>query len=519
MIQQGSAHQVALQWLSGKHGTDVIDLGEGKTVRIGRAHAADITVADRKLSRLHCSITATDQGVVIEDLGSSNGTYVEGKRIKKAYLLPGSEVSIGQSRFKFLYPASGPGVDSPIDIRRRYGADTNMLTDIISRTSHKDSHQRMRKNLHALFRVGNVLSTEGSLKTVCNAIVDSVMQAFMAERTFVLLKDENGGPPRVVASRASAQDASFSQTIAHETCRDGTSILTVDAMTDDRFKKSKSIITQQIRSVMCAPIQTQKKTLGAIYVDSRRERGNFCEEDLQLLAAMGQLAGVAVHRAGLTEGLQRMFLDTVRALIATIDAIDHYTKGHSLRVSSLAVILCQESPRHRHLARLVQLSGLLHDIGKIAVVEVLRKKGPLSPEERELMKTHPAEGVKILRNIHNIKPVARIVLHHHERWDGTGYPDGLVASKIPFGARVLAVADAFDAMTSERPYRPAYSFEHAVEELKANAGTQFDPLVVNAFLRAWAKGTVQANACPISDSVADGPIMKPEEVQVGSEED
>lgn len=506
MAEQISKVSVRLQWLKGKQGEEFIELIPGKPVRIGRDKSADICLDDALLSRLHCHLYATKDGYFIEDLGSRNGTYVERQRVKKAQLFPGSEVWIGNSGFKF-FVASVPPPDGSLQIRKHYSSGEDALYSVVKKAEAQAKAERLGTNLATLFHVAKILSEGVSLLRISGAILDSVMESCGAERAFLLLQDDSTRTPRVVASRIKSHDASYSHTIVEEVCKTGTSILTVDALGDERFKAAHSIVTKQIRSVMCVPVRTQKNTLGALYVDSRQGKRNFTEEDLELLAAMGELAGVAVHRARLIENLQKLFLDTVRALVATIDAIDHYTEGHSQRVSTIAATICQEIPEYRDQTRTVQLAGLLHDIGKIVATAVIKKKGPLSESEMELMRRHPVDGAMILRNIRNVKEIATIVLHHHERWDGGGYPAGLVGEKIPFGSRVLMVADSYDAMTSDRPYRSALSIEQAVAELRDKAGSQFDPHIVDVFLRILSEGKLRPDAAPLSDSVADGFVL------------
>jgi len=507
--QSPATYKVMLEWLKGKEGTDVIEIKEGHPVHIGRDPSADISINDPNLSRLHCSISVIAGVFFIEDLNSRNGTYVEKKRVNRAPLESGNQVWIGDCSFKFFLAPVEEEVSEPsLEIRKHYRAHGEVISTIIDKAEYQKQPARIREKLATLFQIGSVLSAETSLTRISGAILDAVMDVFKPERAFLLLQDGAKQTPQVVASRTKRDDPSFSQTIVGETCRSGASILTINAMGDERFRGSRSIVAQQIRSVMCVPVQTQKSTIGAIYVDSRRERRDFTEEDLELLAAVGQLAGVAVERAKLTENLQLLFLDTVRALVATIDAIDHYTKGHSQRVSTIAATICKELPEHASEARTVQLAGLLHDIGKIVATNVLRKEGPLSDTDKELIRRHPVEGAVILNNIRNMKEVATAVLHHHERWDGGGYPAGLAGEEIPFASRVLAVADSFDAMTSERPYRSALSLEEAAKEIESKSGSQYDPRVVEGFLKALREGKIRTDTPPLSDSIADGFVLK-----------
>ena len=188
-------------------------------------------------------------------------------------------------------------------------------------------------------------------------------------------------------------------------------------------------------------------------------------------------------RAGSSITLDEDTVQAVTALATTIDAKDRYTEGHSRRVSALAVMLARAHGCSPDETELVRIAGMLHDIGKIAIPEVtLHKPGPLSDDEWGLMKTHPDVGVRILSPIVALRDVLPLVRYHHERWDGGGYPTGLAGEAIPIGARILNICDAYDTMSSDRPYRTALGHDEAVRRLRDGAGTQFDADLVDVFV-------------------------------------
>jgi putative two-component system response regulator len=177
------------------------------------------------------------------------------------------------------------------------------------------------------------------------------------------------------------------------------------------------------------------------------------------------------------------------ALSQAIEARDPYTRGHSTRVSAIAVVIARRLGWRGSRLAALRLGGQLHDVGKLNLdATVLHKPGPLDPEERVEVRRHPLVGARLIRPFAHLRPALPYVLFHHERWDGSGYPSGRSREQIPPGARILAVADAFDAMTSNRPYRAALPLGRALAEVRNCAGTQFDPAVVHAFLAAWADG-------------------------------
>ncbi len=193
-----------------------------------------------------------------------------------------------------------------------------------------------------------------------------------------------------------------------------------------------------------------------------------------------------INRALLETGNQliQQHMETMMAFANAIAARDSYTRWHSEKVAEYAQQICINLGLDNETANMAYLAGLLHDVGKIGVSEeILTKPGKLTDQEYEVIKTHPVIGVNILKSMKNMKGILQVIKHHHERYDGKGYPSKLKGSKIPLLSRVLAVADSFDAMTSDRSYRNAFPVEKAIEEIKSNSGTQFDPRVVKSFMQ------------------------------------
>jgi len=202
----------------------------------------------------------------------------------------------------------------------------------------------------------------------------------------------------------------------------------------------------------------------------------------RLAMSLNQMVGVLSER---TAQLQRLSDETVRALASAIDARDPYTHGHSIRVAAYSQLLARKSGLDDADVEAIRRGCLVHDIGKIGVRDtVLLKPGQLSPAEQAEMREHPAVGYRMLQRLEWDQRVFDVVLHHHERWDGSGYPYGLVAEAVPVVARVVAIADALDAMTSRRPYRSALTYPEALEVIVSQAGIQFDPGLVKAFRAA-----------------------------------
>jgi putative nucleotidyltransferase with HDIG domain len=201
-----------------------------------------------------------------------------------------------------------------------------------------------------------------------------------------------------------------------------------------------------------------------------------------------QAASLETRSAELAEAynvLERSALEAVETLNATVDARDPYTAGHSQRVQEIALAIADELGVSGSERDAIALAGLFHDIGKLAVPDaILSKPGKLTKQEYGLMKLHPVDGAKIIAKFGRLQNAVPMVRYHHERWDGTGYPDGLGGEEIPLGARIVGLADAWDAMTTDRPYQRALDRHEAEEEVRRHRGTQFAPMAVDAFFRA-----------------------------------
>jgi putative nucleotidyltransferase with HDIG domain len=239
-----------------------------------------------------------------------------------------------------------------------------------------------------------------------------------------------------------------------------------------------------MQAVLLMPLVSDNEPWGLIEVyDSRARSFSAAERHLAELAAtqIGALLTAFDHE----ERAQRLYRETLASLSNALEAKDAVTSQHTEEVVRLAVAVAAELELDLELVRNVELGAVLHDIGKVRVPEaILNKPGPLTEDEWEVMRTHPDVGEQILRPIQSLRSILPIVRHHHERWDGTGYPDRLVARAIPLGARIVAVCDAYRAMTEDRPYRAALSEVEARKELKLGAGSQFDEECVDALLRA-----------------------------------
>ncbi len=237
-----------------------------------------------------------------------------------------------------------------------------------------------------------------------------------------------------------------------------------------------------VKSELAIPIKYRGRLLGVLDIESK-QRNAFSPGNIDFLKTVANLAGLAIENALLYYESERGFVETVKALVMMIDANDHYTRGHSERVMNYSVKIAERMGLSQEEINEIRYAALLHDIGKVGVSEVIiAKKGELTDEERDEVKLHPLIGAQMLDEIKYFSKIRFLIRSHHEHYDGSGYPYGIKGDAIPLGARIIAVADNYEALTSDRPYRPAFSRAQAIEILKEGAGTKFDPEIVGVLL-------------------------------------
>ena len=254
--------------------------------------------------------------------------------------------------------------------------------------------------------------------------------------------------------------------------------------------ESKALMLDKISSLCLTPLRVGDQALGLIALGERRDasRESFDANKLRLICSISDQTASALRRARLHEQIESNFLETVLALANAMDARDTYTINHSQRLAAMAETICNEMGRSEEEVRVIRWAALLHDLGKIGVPdEILRKPGPLTDDEWIIMKKHPEIGARIVAPIRELAAVAPLIRAHQERYDGSGYPDGLKGEQIPFGARLLAIIDAYGAMTDDRVYRKTRTPAEALQELIRCKGTHFDPDLVDHFVELKEK--------------------------------
>ena len=242
-----------------------------------------------------------------------------------------------------------------------------------------------------------------------------------------------------------------------------------------------------MESFLAVPLETRGKVVGALMVSNRGRPGHkFIKKDKDLLLTLSNNIAIALLNARLYQKMKSLFLSTITSLTRAIDAKDSYTSGHSERVMKYTVAIGRELTLDEEALESLRLASLLHDIGKIGVREsILMKPAKLLGYERRQMRLHPSIGARIIESMDDSDIIRRGILEHHERYDGKGYPNRLKGDRISKEGRIIAVADVFDALTTDRPYQKGYSKEEVFRKIQDEASSQFDPQIVSAFVTSY----------------------------------
>lgn len=323
------------------------------------------------------------------------------------------------------------------------------------------------------------------------SVLNEVNKAIQAEAQSIWLMDESQNA--LVCKFATGPGAeqvkqvvvSLSRpSIVGETALKQKPSLIEDAQNDPRlFRGADSKTGLVTRSLMSVPLVREGSSIGVLQAMNKRNGMLFSQDDLQLFQRIADSAALALENARLFQELQASYDSTLDALTRALDLRDRETEGHSRRVVEYTTRLAVQMGLEARTIAEFRRGALIHDVGKIGVPDaVLHKPGPLDPTERAEIEKHPLKGYEMLLGIPHLREEIKIVLRHQEKWDGTGYPYGLKGEQIPLGARLFAIADTFDALTSDRPYRQGRPYEVARRIIQEEAGRQFDPQVVEAFL-------------------------------------
>ncbi len=331
------------------------------------------------------------------------------------------------------------------------------------------------------------------LEEVLDLIMSQAKEVLDAEASSVFLIDEEKNELYFVSAtgtgggKAKRVRVPWGKGIVGWVAETGETLLVPDVAKDKRFYRKVDEETDFVtKSILAVPLVVKGRVVGVAESLNKKGTSGFTQDYVELFEAFARHAAVAVDNARLYSELEELFKSSIRAVVFVVEAKDKYTRGHTERVTEYSVMAARELGLSKDEVKRVEIASLLHDIGKIGIPDtILGKPGKLTDEEFEIVKDHPVRGCEIMGSIAAMKNVIPGIRHHHERYDGLGYPDKLKGREIPLLGRIISVADVFDALTTDRPYRGAISIDETLEYLQSNAGYQFDPDVVDAFCKAY----------------------------------
>ncbi len=370
---------------------------------------------------------------------------------------------------------------------------------------------QMRRVLHAfaaLADLGEEIAETSDFEEMVRSALHVVLGALGIRRGAVAEYERESGSLRFVATRgygdAFPPDSSLTLKLesAHAANGNGSShALSLEDLTRIERGVRASFDADAVEVV--TPLVVRGELVGVILLGDKASGEEFTREDRELVRALGRHVGVGLHNHGLLREVERraeenrrlyddlkaIYRDTVRSFAAAIDCKDKYTQGHSERVGKYSEIIAREMGWGEEEVEGIAIAGYLHDIGKLVVDrDIINAPYRIDAKQSSELNRHPAAGYEILRPInHPFADIPLMARYHHERPDGRGYPEGLTDEQIPLGAKIVSLADSFDAMTTDRPYRRRRSFDEVVEDFRRNTGKQFSPDVVAAFCRALLK--------------------------------
>ena len=498
---------------------------------VGRNPENSLQLLCMRASRFHAVVEKRQDDVFwIQDLGSTSGTLVNGEMVTDRQLKDGDQLAIGDTTMQFHLEQregresqtnSPTTIPSPLtdkhitrisfDTPERPGATAELkmnsvrgLTQVSGADEMGQELQRLVKAYNALFQANQLISSEAQPESTYKKILHQLLAVVPADRGIIMVRDHISGELVLMASLAKDPKIDIShirvsRTIVNKAMDQRVAVLTCDAMQDYQFARQSSIHAQNIRSAICAPLlYRDDEVLGVIYLDTQSILQTFDQDMLQLVTAVAGPAAIAIKNAtyieelkSKSEEIRQGYMATINVLTRSIEARDKYTIGHAWRVTRFALALAEALGWDEEQQRALEIGSLLHDVGKVGVEDaVLCKVGRLTEDEYSVMKGHPQIGARILKDVSFLQLAMPCIRSHHERWDGRGYPDGLTAEEIPVEGRILAIADAFDAMTSNRVYRKGMGSEKAVSQLRECAGSQFDPQLAKLFVALFEEGKV-----------------------------
>ncbi|MFZ3207508.1 MAG: HD domain-containing phosphohydrolase [Geobacteraceae bacterium] len=370
------------------------------------------------------------------------------------------------------------------------------IADLAGELEDKNTNlEKAVARLSTLYKIGLGINSTMHVDRLFNLIVNTSMETLKAQIGYIMLYDQELSCLKITTLHG--HDSVVSKGVSIPMTPSGVStwvvrnckpLLVADINDTPEFDRS-SVLGYERKTLICAPLLVKDEIIGTITVVNKLDNSVYDNEELELLSTIATQASIAIKNAQLYDEQQKTYLNTIHALVSAIEASDSYTRGHSERVNCYSMELAKKLGLPQDRMHVIERASILHDIGKIGIdLTLLHKEGKLTPEDVSDLQQHPTIGMKILEPIEFLSDIRLCIGQHHERYDGQGYPNNTRADELLLEARILAIADSFDAMTSDRPYRKALSISVAVKELQDNAGSQFDPDLIPHFVELLKSG-------------------------------
>jgi len=481
------AQRISLRSLTGDH--------EGRTwqserlLQVGRLATSEVAFDDGSVSRQHAEVAFTSKGWVVRDLGSTNGTFLNGTRIgraeqnvRKGDILQFGDITMIVDIIESQVGEVPAQVDAGMQVTTAVKATWEDIPQVFAALTERGNFPK--DPLVTLLQTGRDFYRFTCLDDYVQSILWEAAEATDSRQGAILLRDEMTG---ALCTRAVF---TLSGTASAETWVDD---LLVKRALDEKisllFQAGPTALASDAvgekRSIIYALLRSPREQLGILCLARETGQQPFGLADLQLGDALALSVSASIDSMGrLLEKQRSMFLQTLSALTQVVEMRGGAIYGQSQRVTDYALLLGEEMKLSDHDCHLLRIGVPLRDLGKIAVADgLLQKPGALTAGEKELIRTQVLKGIGLLESIPGLATVMPLVRSHREHWDGNGYPDGLRGEQIPLLARVVAVAEAFEALTTDRPYRRALSLAEAFGEIEAQGGAQFDPACVRALVQ------------------------------------
>lgn len=482
---------------------------------IGRDASNTVPLDDDEVSRFHLRIKKRGRLFICEDLESRNGTFINGDRILNSIVKNGDKILVGSVEFQFVTSESDIHLANEILKFDMVIADDLGLRGPID-VGHTGTLGKFTPvRLNQLSVVNQLTDDVRSIKEIFDLHSNIIVIEDLEEASRTLLKSFARIMPSAARAALFVWAAPTRQLVPiatkHYKKKKEPFLLSQRSLEDVITRKQGVLLqadtpnaTQDGRNRAILPMIHNSDPICVIHIEADNPRQPFAEKELELVQALISRCAATFETMLLRREIDAWMVGMIETMIATIEAKDTYTHGHSERVSRYSMAIAEELKLNREIKRLLLVSALCHDMGKIGIPDsILKKASMLSAEEYQEMKLHPTIGADIVSHMPNAHRFISGVKHHHEKWDGTGYPDGLAGEDIPFFGRIVALADVFDAMVSGRAYSGFMDQDAAITKI-VSEGELFDPEILKAMVRAHENGsltlkTSTANNSPAAD--------------------